>query len=67
MFLLIFTPASQKVYAEENETLSLNSPYCVLIEPKSKHILYQSNPNEKLYPASMTKMMGMLLILEEIE
>ncbi len=67
MFLLVFTPTSQNVYAEENETLSLNSPYCVLIEPKSKHILYQSNPNEKLYPASMTKMMGMLLILEEIE
>lgn len=65
-FLLIFSPKAVKVDASEEASLTLNSSYCVLIEPKSRHIIYQSNPNEKLYPASMTKMMGMLLVLEEI-
>lgn len=54
-----------QVYAEE--TLSLNTTNYVLIEPKSKQVIIESNSNEKLYPASMTKMMGMLLILEAIE
>lgn len=65
-FLFIFSFKPHVVYALEPASLSLNSSYCVLIEPKSRHVIYQSNSNEKLYPASMTKMMGMLLILEEI-
>jgi len=34
------------------------------MEPISKKVLYEKNAHKKLYPASMTKMMGLLLILE---
>ena len=65
LFFLLFPLKSNFVMAEES--ISLNTKYYVLIEPKSKQVIVQSNPHEKLYPASMTKMMGMLLILEAIE
>ena len=46
--------------------LSLNAPSACLMEPNSKTILYEKNKDKKLYPASMTKMMGLSLVLEEI-
>lgn len=53
------------VYAEES--LELNTSSCVLIEPTSKTVIYEQNKDEKHYPASMTKMMGMYLVLQNIE
>lgn len=38
-----------------------------MIEASTGQILYEKNADEKLVPASMTKMMSMLLILEAIE
>lgn len=67
IFGMLFSLFNSKSIAKADETLVLNSAYCVLIEPKSKRILYKENEDEKLYPASMTKMMGMLLIMEGIE
>lgn len=61
-----FTPL-KKNEQEITSSLSLNSSYCILMEEKTRHIIYASNENEKLYPASMTKMMGMLLICEALE
>lgn len=52
------------VYAEDN--LSLKADAALLIEPNSKTILYEKNKDKRLYPASMTKMMGLSLVLEEI-
>ena len=37
-----------------------------LMEYRSCKVLYAKNENEKLYPASMAKMMGLLLIFEDI-
>jgi D-alanyl-D-alanine carboxypeptidase (penicillin-binding protein 5/6) len=39
----------------------------VLLEQDTGKVLYDKNSNEKLPPASMTKIMTMLLIMEEIE
>ncbi len=39
----------------------------ILIEASTGKILYNKNANEKLAPASMTKIMSMLLIMEAIE
>ena len=57
------------VEANENEVLELGieSKGCILIDVLTNKVLYEKNSDEKLYPASMTKMMGMLLILEAIE
>lgn len=47
--------------------LDLNTETYVLIEPNSKKVILEKNAHEKMYPASMTKMMGLYLILEAIE
>lgn len=52
---------------EEKPDLALNSSSVVLIEPNSKRVIYEENKDEKHYPASMTKMMGMYIILDNIQ
>lgn len=56
------------VQAEE-DTLKLaeKAGSAILIEATSGKIIYEKNADEKLPPASMTKMMSMLLIIEKID
>ncbi len=56
-----------KVAAEENTTLAENAKSSILIEASTGDVIYENNADEKLNPASMTKMMSMLLIMEAIE
>lgn len=53
------------VHAEED--LAPNSTSALLLEASTGKILYAKNENEKLAPASMTKVMSMLLIMEAID
>lgn len=39
----------------------------ILIEPESGTVIYENNADEKLLPASVTKVMTMLLIMEQID
>lgn len=56
------------VSAEENDTiLAKNAKSAILIEESTGQILYEYNSHEKNAPASMTKMMSLLLIMESIE
>lgn len=57
------------VSAEENDnsTLASKATSAIMIEASTGEVLFQKNADEKLPPASMTKMMSMLLIMEEIE
>ena len=64
IFLFMFIPV---VKAEEPEDLAPNAKSAIMIEASTGEILFQKNKDEKLAPASMTKMMSMLLIMEEIE
>ena len=56
------------VQAEE-DTLKLaeKAGSAILIEATSGKVIYEKNADEKLPPASMTKMMSMLLIIEKID
>ena len=54
------------VGAEELK-LAQNAKSAILIEASTGEILFEKNADEKLVPASMTKMMSMLLIIENIE
>ena len=54
------------IKAEEN-TLSKNAKSAILIEESTGEIIYEYNSHEKLEPASMTKMMSLVLIMEAIE
>lgn len=47
--------------------LAENAKSAILIEASTGTIIYEKNSHEKLAPASMTKMMSMLLIVEAIE
>ncbi|MBR3198899.1 MAG: D-alanyl-D-alanine carboxypeptidase [Bacilli bacterium] len=48
-------------------SFAANAKSAFLMEASTGKILYEKNADEKLVPASMTKMMSMLLILEAIE
>ena len=54
------------VYGEEIN-LAENAKSAILIEASTGEILYQKNANERLAPASMTKIMSLILIMENIE
>jgi len=48
-------------------SLAPNAKSAILIEASTGEIIYQKNINEKRAPASMTKMMSLIIIMEEIE
>ncbi len=71
-FLFILVPINE-VYANEMATVSediqvnVNAKACVLMDCNTGTILAGKNENEKLYPASVTKIMSMLLVCEALE
>ncbi|WP_199425954.1 D-alanyl-D-alanine carboxypeptidase family protein [Thermaerobacillus caldiproteolyticus] len=73
LFVLTFAftlTISVNVHAEEkakNVDLVTSARSAVLIERDTGTILYEKNAHEKLPPASMTKIMTMLLIMEAID
>ena len=67
LILISFFAFIPIIKAEEMIDLAPNASSAIMIEASTGEILFNKNENEKLAPASMTKMMSMLLILEEIE
>ena len=67
LILLLLLISIPLVKAEETEDLAPNAKSAIMIEASTGEILFQKNKDEKLAPASMTKMISMLLIMEEIE
>ncbi len=53
--------------AAEGQTLEIKAKSAILMEPNTKTILYESNIDEKLAPASITKIMSLLLVMEAID
>lgn len=60
---------TNNIYANEkqNDTLELTAKSAILIEANTGKVLYEKNPDEKLSPASVTKIMTLLLIYEAVE
>ncbi len=67
--LLIISFALFLTYSVKADELKLaeNAKSAILIEASTGEILFEKNSDERLVPASMTKMMSMLLIIENIE
>lgn len=59
-FLIVFCFSLSTFAAEPNT----NSKACFLMETSTSKILYDKNMNERLYPASTTKIMTAILVLE---
>ena len=60
-------PEAEETITLVNGSLEINAKSCVLIEPDTLTVLYENNPDEKLAPASITKIMSLLLIMEAID
>ena len=65
VILLLLIPL--QIHAEENNNLASNAKSAILIESTTGKIIYEKNAHEKLPMASMTKMMTLLLIMENID
>ena len=48
------------------ENLALPAPSCILMEKDTGQILYEENAHEKLRPASVTKIMTLLLVMDAV-
>ncbi|EIJ78747.1 D-alanyl-D-alanine carboxypeptidase [Bacillus methanolicus PB1] len=66
---LMFSAFSTIAFAEEKNNVQLvdNVRSAILIERDTGTVLFEKNIHEKLPPASMTKVMTMLLIMEAID
>ena len=64
--LLAFQAALPVVYAEENGTdsLGITAPSAILMEASTGTVVLEKNAHEKLPPASVTKIMTLLLIFD---
>ena len=73
IFMFLFFPTiilasdTQIVSKEVSVELAPKAKSAILIEESTGKILYEKNSHEKLAPASMTKIMSMLIIIEHIE
>ncbi|GAA0346925.1 D-alanyl-D-alanine carboxypeptidase DacF [Bacillus carboniphilus] len=68
--LLVFSTISPVAANEERKNdlgLAEKAKSAILIERDTGTVLYEKNSNEKLPPASMTKVMTMLLIMEALD
>lgn len=64
IFAFLIIPVS---VSAESVDLAPNATSAIIIEASTGTVIYSKNEHEKLAPASMTKMMGLLLIMEQIE
>ncbi|MBQ3561993.1 MAG: D-alanyl-D-alanine carboxypeptidase, partial [Clostridia bacterium] len=53
--------------ATVSTALEIKAKSVVLMEPHTGKVLYETNPDERLAPASITKIMSLLLVMEAIE
>ncbi len=67
LMLLTISLNSFPAKAEESKIVSIAAPSAILVERSSGKVIYEKNSHEKLRPASVTKIMSMLLIMEAIE
>ena len=65
--MLLATPVYAENEAENTVKLDTDAKSCILMEESSGQVLYEENADEQLPIASVTKIMTMLLIMEQIE
>jgi len=58
--ILVFTLFHQKSYSE----LTIDANYVILQDHLSGEILYEKDPDSKIYPASMTKIMTAIVVFD---
>lgn len=61
------SPLSENTDISNNNFLNLDAEATILIEQTTGQILYEHNIHERLHPASVTKIMSLLLIMEALD
>lgn len=64
---LLFSPIPAAAAQEDNMPLPLSSASALLMEKETGTILLQQNAHQKLEPASVTKVMTLLLVMEAVD
>lgn len=59
--------STEKTDTAIGKTLEINAKSAILLEPNTGKILYEMNCDEKLPPASITKVMSLLLVMEALD
>lgn len=67
MTSLLFSPLPAAAAQEDNMPLPLSSASALLMEKETGTILLQQNAHQKLEPASVTKIMTLLLVMEAVD
>ena len=62
-----FAEANVETKAQIGTKLDIKAKSAILLEPYTGKILYEQNADEKLAPASITKIMPLLLVMEAIK
>jgi D-alanyl-D-alanine carboxypeptidase (penicillin-binding protein 5/6) len=65
IFVLFFSPLAPGAHALEDPDVGANA--VMLLETETGDIIYSKNPDERMYPASLTKIMTVLLAVEAVE
>lgn len=65
--IVLIIPLCISVGAEEKMPVEVKAKAAVLMDQTTGRVLMQMNAHEKLYPASVTKIMSMLLVMEAID
>lgn len=62
------SPISEKANSHKiPQNLSINSSNAILIDLENEEVLFDKNSERKMYPASMTKIMTAIIVLEHIK
>ena len=64
-FIVLITASFQSL--AEEAVLEISAPSAILIEASTGQVLYEKNSHDRRPPASVTKIMTMLLVMEAID
>lgn len=62
-----FSPKDSKKSMESKGGINVDARSAILLEPTSGNVIYEKNCHEKFAPASVTKIMTMLLTMEAVD
>lgn len=58
---------AEEISSETSGTFSITSPCAILMEAKTGQVIYEKNADEVLHPASITKIMTLILIFDAVD
>lgn len=67
IIVFLLTPFITAGAKTQGEGINVEAKSAILMEPNSGKILFEKNPHEKFAPASVTKIMTMLLAMEAVD